>query len=94
MPVAGRPFDSATGTIPNDAGRVLDPATGTTLPGLYVVGWIKRGPTGFIGTNKSCSQETVRTLVDDFNAGRLRAGPNEDARSARERGCGRAYVGS
>ncbi len=94
MPVAGMPFDPATGTIPNDAGRVRDPATGTTLPGLYVVGWIKRGPTGFIGTNKSCSQETVRTLVDDFNAGRLRAAPNEDASSARERGCGRAYVGS
>ena len=73
LPVAGLPFDAATGTIPNDGGRVRDPASGAALPGLYVVGWIKRGPTGFIGTNKSCSQETVATLVDDFNAGRLRA---------------------
>jgi ferredoxin/flavodoxin---NADP+ reductase len=73
MPVAGMPFDEATGTIPNDDGRVLAPGTGDAIPGLYVVGWIKRGPTGFIGTNKSCSQDTVQALVEDFNAGRLRA---------------------
>jgi len=73
MPVAGLPYDEATGTIPNADGRVLDPATGAPLPGTYVVGWIKRGPTGFIGTNKSCSQDTVLTLVEDHNAGRLDA---------------------
>ena len=73
MPVAGMPFDATTGTIPNADGRVLDPDTGAPIPGLYVVGWIKRGPTGFIGTNKSCSQDTVQALVEDFNAGRLRA---------------------
>jgi len=72
MPVAGMPFDEATGTIPNDDGRVIDPATGAAVPGVYVVGWIKRGPTGFIGTNKSCSQDTVQVLVEDFNAGLLR----------------------
>ncbi|HET7591276.1 MAG TPA: 4Fe-4S binding protein [Solirubrobacterales bacterium] len=71
MPVAGLPYDEVTGTIPNAEGRVLDPTTGAPLPGTYVVGWIKRGPTGFIGTNKSCSQDTVLSLVEDHNAGRL-----------------------
>ncbi len=64
-PVPGLPFDAATGTVPNEAGRVLD------LSGVYVTGWIKRGPTGFIGTNKSCAHETVETLVADFNRGSL-----------------------
>jgi ferredoxin--NADP+ reductase len=71
MPVAGLPYDESTGTIPNADGRVLDPTTGAPLPGVYVVGWIKRGPTGFIGTNKSCSQDTVQILVEDHNAGLL-----------------------
>ena len=61
------PFDEDAGVVPNDGGRVR----GT--PGSYVAGWIKRGPTGFIGTNKSCAAETVRELVADFNAGRLDA---------------------
>ncbi|MEV0669046.1 FAD-dependent oxidoreductase [Mycobacterium sp. NPDC050441] len=64
-PVAGLPFDDATATVPNDGGRV------PRARGAYVTGWIKRGPTGFIGTNKSCAQETVRSLVDDYNAGLL-----------------------
>lgn len=64
-PVAGLPFDDATATIPHDRGRVAH------ARGAYVTGWIKRGPTGFIGTNKSCAQETVRSLVADYNAGRL-----------------------
>ena len=50
---------------------MIDPATGEAVVGAYVAGWIKRGPTGFIGTNKSCSMETVSNLVDDFNAGLL-----------------------
>ncbi len=66
------PFDEATGTVPNHAGRVLDPGTDAAVPGTYVTGWIKRGPSGFIGTNKRDAQETVRTLVDDHNAGLLR----------------------
>ena len=41
------------------------------MPGAYVAGWIKRGPTGFIGTNKSCSLQTVQALVADFNSGKL-----------------------
>ncbi|MGV9411832.1 FAD-dependent oxidoreductase [Nocardia sp. NPDC003693] len=67
----GLPFDERGGIIPNLDGRVLETAGGSVVPGAYVTGWIKRGPTGFIGTNKSCAQQTVRQLVDDFNAGRL-----------------------
>jgi ferredoxin/flavodoxin---NADP+ reductase len=49
----------------------MDPASGRPVRGGYVAGWIKRGPTGFIGTNKSCAAQTVHHLVDDYNAGRL-----------------------
>ncbi|MCG7607567.1 MULTISPECIES: 4Fe-4S binding protein [Mycobacterium] len=63
--IADLPFDDDAAVVPNDAGRVRDAA------GAYVAGWIKRGPTGFIGTNKSCAAQTVRQLVDDFNAGVL-----------------------
>lgn len=66
-PVAGVPFDESAGVIPNAGGRV------DGAPGTYVVGWIKRGPTGFIGTNKTCAQETVEHLMADFNAGLLTA---------------------
>ncbi|MEU1427396.1 FAD-dependent oxidoreductase [Nocardia sp. NPDC005746] len=67
----GVPFDERAGIIPNLDGRVLEESGGAVVSGAYVTGWIKRGPTGFIGTNKSCAQQTVRQLVDDFNAGRL-----------------------
>ena len=67
-PVPDLPFDDAAGVVPNKAGRVVDPGTGAVVPRTYVAGWIKRGPTGFIGTNKSCSLETVRALVADHTA--------------------------
>lgn len=70
-PVPGLPFDEAAAVVPNRAGRVIDPATGRPVTGAYVAGWIKRGPTGFIGTNKSCAMQTVATLVEDFNDGLL-----------------------
>jgi len=70
-PIAGLPFDDAAAVVPNRSGRVVDPATGAPINGAYVAGWIKRGPTGFIGTNKSCAMQTVAALVDDFNAGLL-----------------------
>jgi ferredoxin--NADP+ reductase len=70
-PVPGLPFDDDAGVVPNRGGRVVDPQTGSPVTGSYVTGWIKRGPTGFIGTNKSCSQETVNALVDDYNHGLL-----------------------
>jgi ferredoxin--NADP+ reductase len=65
------PFDESAAVVPNDGGRVVEPVSGEPVPGAYVAGWIKRGPTGFIGTNKSCSFQTVQALVADFNAGRL-----------------------
>ena len=70
-PVAALPYDPSRGIVPNVDGRVVDPQTGTPVPRAYVVGWAKRGPTGFIGTNKGCSQDTVAALVDDHNAGLL-----------------------
>jgi ferredoxin--NADP+ reductase len=57
--------------IPSEAGRVVDPETGKKVPGQYVAGWIKRGPTGVIGTNKKDAQETVDSLLADAEAGGL-----------------------
>ncbi|MFE5296663.1 FAD-dependent oxidoreductase [Streptomyces sp. NPDC056632] len=59
LPVAGLPFDEATGTVPHENGRVEG------RPGTYVVGWIKRGPSGGIGANRTCAAETVGTLLAD-----------------------------
>ena len=70
-PIAGLPFDETAGVVPNQDGRVVDPADGKAVAGAYVAGWIKRGPIGFIGTNKSCAMQTVSRLVDDFNEGLL-----------------------
>jgi ferredoxin/flavodoxin---NADP+ reductase len=65
------PFDDIAGLVPNNGGRVVQSESGQPVRGAYVAGWIKRGPTGFIGTNKSCALQTVQQLVDDFNAGWL-----------------------
>ena len=65
IPIRGLPFDDAAAVVPNDGGRVLE--HDGPQRGSYVAGWIKRGPTGFIGTNKSCAAETVRNLVADYN---------------------------
>jgi ferredoxin--NADP+ reductase len=64
-PVPGLPYDEFAGVVTNERGRVR--------PGVYVAGWIKRGPNGFIGTNKSCSEETVAAFLDDLAAGALPA---------------------
>jgi len=66
LPLPGVPFDERQGVIPNDGGRVTDPSTGVTRPGEYVVGWIKRGPTGVIGTNKRDAQQTVDAILADL----------------------------
>jgi ferredoxin/flavodoxin---NADP+ reductase len=63
VPLPGVPFDEGTATIPNEGGRVE--------PGLYVAGWIKRGPSGVIGTNKKDANETVELLLEDARGGRL-----------------------
>jgi ferredoxin/flavodoxin---NADP+ reductase len=65
VPLAGVPFDERTATVPNAEGRVLGP-DGAPLPGEYVAGWLKRGPTGVIGTNKSDAAGTVRSLLADL----------------------------
>ncbi len=71
--IDGLPFDERRGVIPNEAGRVLDPGSGEPVPGVYAAGWIKRGPSGVIGTNKKDAQETVDSLLADLAAGRLPA---------------------
>ncbi|WP_406379277.1 FAD-dependent oxidoreductase [Streptomyces sp. NBC_01618] len=63
LPLPGLPFDAVCGTVPNLAGRVV--RDGVPSPGEYVAGWIKRGPTGVIGSNRSCAKETVGSLLDD-----------------------------
>ncbi len=68
VPLAGVPFDERSHTVPNEAGRVIGP-DGQPLPGEYVSGWLKRGPTGVIGTNKSDAAETVRSLLADLAGG-------------------------
>ena len=70
VPVAGIPFDERRGLIRNEAGRVTDDA-GVHQVGEYVSGWIKRGPSGVIGTNKKDSQDTVDRILEDAAAGRL-----------------------
>jgi ferredoxin--NADP+ reductase len=70
--VPGLPFDAARGTVPNIGGRVVDPAyDDRPLPGVYVAGWIKRGPTGVIGTNRYCAAETVEAILADHLNARL-----------------------
>ena len=68
QPCPGVPFDEGSGTMPNDAGRVLG-EDGKPLTGVYCAGWIKRGPTGVIGTNKKDAAETVEALLADAEAG-------------------------
>ena len=66
VPLPGLPFDESSATIPNEGGRVE--------PGLYVAGWIKRGPSGVIGTNKKDATETVELLLEDARGERLGSG--------------------
>ncbi|MDR3663486.1 MAG: FAD-dependent oxidoreductase [Mycobacterium sp.] len=68
-PIEGLPFDEAFGIVPNDGGRVI--RDGAPVPGVYVTGWIKRGPRGVIGTNRLCARETVTNLLTDARAGAL-----------------------
>jgi ferredoxin--NADP+ reductase len=68
VPLPGVPFDERSSTVPNFEGRVLGP-DGQPLPREYVAGWLKRGPTGVIGTNKSDAAQTVRSLLADLADG-------------------------
>ncbi len=72
----GLPFDEARGVVPNLDGRVVEhEGSHTPLDGLYVCGWIKRGPTGVIGTNKACASQTVDQFLADVMADRLTVAP-------------------
>jgi ferredoxin--NADP+ reductase len=70
QPVGDIPFDERRGLIRNEGGRVTDP-DGTHHVGEYVSGWIKRGPSGVIGTNKKDSQDTVDRILEDVTAARV-----------------------
>jgi ferredoxin--NADP+ reductase len=69
-PLPGVPWDERRGLIHNEGGRVTS-EEGEPLPGEYAVGWIKRGPSGVIGTNKKDAADTVARVVEDVEAGRL-----------------------
>ena len=84
VPIEGVPFDEWKGTVPNEEGRVLDPHEQRAIPGEYVVGWIKRGPSGVIGTNKRDAQETVDHLIEDLHEDRLPEPPGDGSAEALE----------
>jgi ferredoxin--NADP+ reductase len=67
VPLPDVPFDERHYVLPNERGRVRTPA-GEPLPGVYTVGWIKRGPTGILGTNKRDAEETVAALAEDLGS--------------------------
>lgn len=81
IPINGVPFDEKRGTILNERGRVLEAHGGEHRTGHYTAGWIKRGPSGVIGTNKKDAQETVTHLLEDVAAGRVLepASPDPDS---------------
>ncbi|MEU3088262.1 FAD-dependent oxidoreductase [Streptomyces massasporeus] len=84
VPLEGLPFDPVTGTVPNLSGRVL--REGAVAPGEYVAGWIKRGPTGVIGTNRPCAKETATSLLEDAPGLALRAVPGDPLPALRAAG--------
>lgn len=74
----GIPFVEKSGTIPHDKGRVVDGTTKAPLVGVYATGWIKRGPSGVIGTNKPDSVETATSMIEDLAKGALIAPESPD----------------
>ena len=77
LPLPGAPYDESTGRVPHSEGRVI--RDGAFSPGEYATGWIKRGPTGVVGTNRSDAAETVACLLDDVDAGVLVPTADPDA---------------
>ena len=75
VPLPDVPFDERYFVLPNERGRVRNP-DGAPLPGVYAVGWIKRGPTGILGTNKRDAEETVSCLAEDLRSGTLPRPPS------------------
>ena len=78
VPLPDVPFDSERRLIPNLAGRVLDGPGGSVIPGEFVAGWIKRGPSGIIGTNKPDAAETVSEMLEEIAGGEFRAPAQPD----------------
>lgn len=89
VPLPGVPFNESWGVILNENGRVLDPGSQKPVVGEYTGGWIKRGPTGVIGTNKPDSAETVACMMEDLAAGAIlnpsRPGPDAAEALIKER---------
>ncbi len=85
----GLPFDERRGIVPNERGRVIDPDGGEPFPGVYVSGWIKRGPSGVIGTNKPDAAETAEAMLQDAARGAVwqPERPEPDAALAHVLGC-------
>jgi len=85
-PIEGLPFNEVTGTVPNRAGKVIDDRE-DALGNVYVTGWIKRGPTGIIGTNRACAFETVDALLAELAKAKGKSAPGQEAltRLLRER---------
>jgi len=82
VPLPGVPFNDDWGVILNDKGRVLDPGTKEPLVGEYTAGWIKRGPTGVIGTNKPDAAETVECMFEDLARGAVLEPAHPEAAAA------------
>jgi ferredoxin--NADP+ reductase len=82
VPLSGVPFDDKWGVVLNEKGRVLDPDTKQPLAGEYTAGWIKRGPTGVIGTNKPDAAETVAGMLEDLAAGHTLEPPQAEPAAA------------
>jgi ferredoxin--NADP+ reductase len=82
VPLPGVPFNESWGVILNDKGRVLDAQTKTAVRGEYTAGWIKRGPSGVIGTNKPDAAETVTCMMEDLAAGAILIPEHAEAAAA------------
>jgi ferredoxin/flavodoxin---NADP+ reductase len=84
VPLSGVPFNDKWGVILNEKGRVLDPETNEPVRGEYTAGWIKRGPTGVIGTNKPDAAETVACMIKDLGRGAILHPAHPDAPAVEE----------
>jgi len=82
VPLPGVPFNDRWGVIPNERGRVINPDTEAPVLGEYTAGWIKRGPSGIIGTNKPDALETVNCMLDDLKNGQVLASDHPDVADA------------
>jgi ferredoxin--NADP+ reductase len=82
VPLPDVPFHDRWGVILNEKGRVIDPESKQPIIGLYTSGWIKRGPSGVVGTNKPDSVESVTCMLEDFSTGSILQPSHADALSA------------